>query len=149
MSVTQDEVSVGLVARLDTTVLRTLGGCQTNAVLGPEGDRAVVGPHDFLIVGVDAASGVCTAVPLFPKTAVGNQPLVNGKKSGGDDGWVGVDTFFSHWQHWRMPVTSVVVASEADSATALTRRRYGAQDRTALDEIRAWEKRNRAPYRAV
>ena len=90
-----------------------------------------------------------TAVPLFPKTAVGNQPLVSAKKSGGDDGWISADTFFSHWQHWRMPVASVVAASEHDSATALTRRRYGAQDRTALDEIRGWEKRNRAPYRAA
>lgn len=134
---------------LDTTTLRLLGGSHTNAAIGPEGDRSAVDLHDFLIVGVDAASGVCTAVPLFTKTAVGNQPLLESKKSGGADHWIGTDTFFSHWQHWRVPLTSIVAASQPDATSSTTRRRYAAHDRTALDEIRSWEKRNRSVYRAV
>jgi len=77
MSLTHEDVTPGLVIQLDTATLRALGGAQTNAVLGPEGDRSVVGTQDFLIVGVDAAAGRCTGVPLFAKTAVGNQPLEN------------------------------------------------------------------------
>lgn len=147
MSLTHEEVTPGLVVQLDTAVLRALGGSQTNAVLGPDGDRAVVGPQDFLIVGLDAPTARCTAVPLFAKSAVGNQPLENGKKSGGDDQWIGTDTFFSHWQHWRIPVASVIAAAGDDPATAATRRRYSATDRSALDDIKNWEGRNRAAYR--
>ncbi len=149
MQITLEEITVGLVVRLDTSVLRSFGGCQTNAVLGPQGDRAVVGTHDFLVVGVDVPSGVCTGVPLFAKTAVGNQPLIESKKSGNADHWIGTDSFFSHWQHWRIPMSAIVAASEHDEAAPTTRRRYGAQDRTALDDIRNWEKRNRSAYRAA
>lgn len=149
MHVNHEEVAVGLVVHLDTTVLRTLGGCQTNAERGANGDRAVVGLHDFLVVGVDPHSGLCTAVPLFPKTAVGNQPLVESKKAGRATHWIGAESFFSHWQHWRIPIASIVVAAISDDTTPATRRRYAPEDRTALDDIRNWEKRNRSPYRAV
>ncbi len=147
MSLTHEDVTPGLVVQLDTAVLRALGGCQTNAVLGPEGDRSVVGTQPFLLVGLDAAAGRCTAVPLFAKTAVGNQPLEDGKKSGRADAWIGTDTFFSRWQHWRIPVASVVAALTDDPATTANRRRYAATDRSALDDIKNWEGRNRAAYR--
>jgi hypothetical protein len=147
MHVTLDEITPGLVVRLDTTAVRALGGSQTNAVLGPEGDRAVVGTHDFLVVGLDAATGRCTAVPLFTKTAVGNQPLENDKKSGLADQWKDAETFFSRWQHWRMPLGAVVTASGDEPAAVNTRRRYAATDRSALDDIKNWEGRNRAAYR--
>ncbi|QJR37702.1 hypothetical protein [Gemmatimonas groenlandica] len=147
MSLTQEEVTPGLVIQLDTATLRALGGCQTNAVLGPEGDRSVVGTQDFLLVGLDAASGRCTAVPLFAKTAVGNQPLESGKKTGPADQWIGTDTYFSRWQHWRIPVASVVAASAGDPTAPANRRRYAASDRSALDDIKNWEGRNRAAYR--
>ena len=52
-------------------------------------------------------------------------------------------------QHWRVPLTSIVAASQPDATSSTTRRRYAAHDRTALDEIRSWEKRNRSVYRAV
>ena len=147
MSLTHEDVTPGLVVQLDTAVLRALGGCQTNAVLGPEGDRSVVGTQPFLLVGLDAAAGRCTAVPLFAKTAVGNQPLEDGKKSGRADEWIGTDTFFSRWQHWRIPVASVVAALADDPVTTANRRRYAATDRSALDDIKNWEGRNRAAYR--
>jgi len=147
MSLTHEDVTPGLVVQLDTAVLRAQGGSQTNAVLGADGDRSVVGTQDFLIVGVDAAAGRCTAVPLFAKTAVGNQPLENGKKSGRAEQWVGTDSFFSRWQHWRIPLASIAAASADDPATSADRRRYAANDRSALDDIKNWEGRNRAAYR--
>ena len=147
MHLTLDEITPGLVVRLNTAALRAHGGSQTNAVLGPEGDRAVTGSSDFLIVGLDVATGRCTAVPLFAKTAVGNQPLESAKKTGQEDEWIGTDTFFSHWQHWRIPLAAVVAASGDDMTTSASRRRYAATDRSALDDIKNWEGRNRATYR--
>ena len=147
MPLTKDEITAGLVVRVDTTVLRAHGDSQTNAVRGADADRAVVGSHDFLIVGVDAPSGVCTAVPLFAKSAVGNTPLVDGRKSGRADDWIGTAKYFSHWQHWRIPMASLIAASESDETSADDRRRYAAGDSSTLDDIRVWESRNRSAYR--
>ena len=149
MPVTPEDVTAGLVVTLDTTQLRALGNAHTNAVRGPEGDRAVTGTHDFLVVGVDSATGICTAVPLFAKSAVGNQPLVDSRKTGRKAGWIGTDVYFSRWQHWRIPVTSLVEASSAEATTTADCRRYAADDRSTLDDIRVWESRNREGYRPV
>ena len=146
-SLTLDEITAGLVVRVDTNVLRARGDSQTNAVSGPNGDRAVVGSHDFLIVAVDAPSGICTAVPLFTKSAVGNTPLVDRKKSGRAENWIGTDTYFSHWQHWRIPIASLVAAWQADDTSADNRRGYASGDSAALEDIRVWESRNRSAYR--
>jgi hypothetical protein len=54
---------------------------------------------------------------------------------------------FSRWQHWRIPAESLIAASGADPAVAGDRRRYAAGDGATLDDIRAWESRNRAAYR--
>jgi len=147
MPITLDEITAGLVVRIDTTALRARGDCQTNAVRGPDGDRAVIGSHDFLIVNVDASSGICTAVPLFAKSAVGNTPLVDGRKSGRANDWIGTDKYFSHWQHWRIPMASLIAASEPDDTSADNRRRYASGDSSTLDDIRVWESRNRSAYR--
>lgn len=149
MQLTASEIAPGLVVRLDTTALRARGDSQTNAVSGSDGDRAVTGSHDFLVVGVDHRTGLCTAVPLFPKAAVGSQPLEDERKSGLADGWQGVELYFSRWQHWRIPADSLVAASADDPATPDDRRRYAAGDGAALDDIRAWESRNRASYRSA
>ena len=148
MQVQEDEVVAGLVVKLDTVMLRTIGGSQTNAERGAAGDRAVAGVHDFLVLGVDEKSGVCTAVPLFEKTAVGNQPLDPAKKSGGAQ-WLSVNSFFSRWQHWRIPMSAVVAASVSDESVPENRPRYAADDPIALADIRTWETRNRSPYRAA
>ena len=149
MKITPEEIVPGLVVRLDTTLLRELGGSQTNAVIGPEGDRAVTGTHDFLVVGVDHRTRECTALPLFHKTAVGNQPLEEGLKSGPAADWIGADVYFSRWQHWRVPEESVVAASTQDPASPAARRHYAAGDGPTLDDIKVWESRNRAGYRAL
>ena len=147
MSLTADEITPGLVVRVDTNVLRARGDSQTNAVSGPNGDRAVIGSHDFLIVAVDASPGVCTAVPLFTKSAVGNTPLVDGRKSGRADDWIGSAKYFSHWQHWRIPTASLIAAWQPDETSAHDRRRYASGDSSTLDDIRVWESRNRSAYR--
>ncbi len=149
MPVSLDEITPGLVVQLDTTMLRALGGSETNAVLNASGDRAVADVHDFLVVGVDAATGRCTAVPLFDKSAVGSEPLVESRKSGHATGWIGTATFFSHWQHWRIPSAAIVSASGGDPASVADRRRYSPDDRSVLDDVRVWESHNRSAYRAV
>jgi len=149
MLVSLDEINPGLVVQLDSAMLRTFGGCETNAVLNAEGDRAVIGLHDFLVVGVDAATGQCTAVPLFDKSAVGSEPLVESRKSGHANGWIGTSTFFSHWQHWRIPSSAIVSGSGGDPASVADRRRYSPDDRSVLDDVRVWESHNRSAYRRV
>ncbi len=147
MMINEEEVAPGLVVQLDTTILRELGGAHTNAVVGAEGDRAVTGTHLFLVVSVDASTRLCTAVPLFPKAAVGNEPLDNAKKIGTLDHWHTTDTYFSHWQHWRMPASSIVAASTTEGTIPTMRRLYAADDRSTLDDVKNWEGRNRAAYR--
>ena len=149
MQLTLDEITPGLVVALDTATVRALGGSQTNAVSDAQGDRAVTGVHRFLVVHVDLGRAMCTAVPLYDRGAVGNQPLDDAKKSGNPDAWIGAEWFFSRWQHWRMPLASVVEASTSEDTDSTTRRRYAKADRSALDDIRVWESRNRAAYRAV
>lgn len=149
MQLTLDEISPGIVVMLDTSVLRAHGGATTNAVTDSNGDRAVTGAYRFLVVYVDATRSSCTAVPLYDRSAVGNQPLDDGKKSGPRDGWIGEEWFFSHWQHWRMPLAAVAAASAPESTEPTQRRRYANGERSALDDIRVWETRNRAEYRAV
>lgn len=147
MTVVPAEVTPGLVLQLDSKRLRKTRDSRTNAEIGAEGDRAVGEVHTFLLVGVDATSGLCTAVPLFAKTAVGNQPLEEPGRSGGDTSWRETPVYFSRWQHWRIPMATLLAAVEDDGTTDATRRRYAAEDRTALDDIRSWEKKNRSAYR--
>jgi hypothetical protein len=147
MTAPQSTLQAGVVVRLDTDALRAHGGCLTNAVIGPQGDRAVTGTHDFLVLYVDATTSMCTAVPLFHKSAVGNQPLVDALKSGPPVAWIGMEVFFSHWQHWRIPSALVHEAMEHDGLTAETRRSYAVGNPSALDDVRMWESHNRASYR--
>lgn len=147
MPLSPSDITPGLVLRLDTATLRSRGDSQTNAESGAAGDRAVTGTSDFLVVGVDRTTGVCTAVPLFPKAAVGNQPLVDELKHGGDSAWRETPTYFSRWQHWRVPVDALIAATDPADAARDDRRQYAPGDGPTLDDIRVWESRNRAVYR--
>lgn len=144
-----NDIAPGLVVTLDTDVLRARGDCQTNAERSGEQDRAVTGVQSFLLLAVDTKTGGCTAVPVFAKSAVGNQPLDNRRKSGDHAEWRAAASFFSRWQHWRMPVDAVVAAYADEDTAPASRRWYAADDRSALDDIKNWEGRNRAEYRAV
>src|SRR5665647_1908719 len=82
------EIVPGVVARLDTRQLRSIGGSETNAQLSDTEDRAVTDVHDFLVVAGNAAAGTCTAIPLFPKSSPGSAPLDPKKQWGNIDGWL-------------------------------------------------------------
>jgi hypothetical protein len=147
MPLSPSDITPGLVLLVDTTQLRALGSSQTNAELGASGDRAVTGTTDFLVVGMDRGTGVCTAVPLFPKAAVGNQPLDDEHKRGGDAAWRETPTYFSRWQHWRVPVDALIAALDPSESQRVEHRQYATGDGPVLDDIRVWESRNRAEYR--
>jgi hypothetical protein len=147
--VAEDEVVPSLVAHLDTSVLRSLGGCKTNAEIEKGVDRAVMGPHFFLVLEVDAACRACLAVPLFSKKAAGSQPLDETLKSGLGEGWIGKESRFSKWQHWRIPLGSMGPASLRERSHRGNRRRYAAGYLAALQEIARWQDSNRAPWRDV
>jgi hypothetical protein len=146
---TDDEVVPGLVIQVDTATLRELGDARTNAELTATEDRAVQGAHSFLILSIDRDAGRLVAVPLFSDEAPGNQCLNEALKSGYPEQWLGVALFFSRWQHWDVPIDSVVRSSDLERSPLRNRRMYAASDPDALHEIGAWISRNRAPFREV
>ena len=111
------EIVPGLVVRLDTARLRAVGGSQTNAQRTDSEDRAVSDVHDFCVVSVDAAKGQCIAIPLFARSSPGSAPLEAKKQWGNIGGWLTETVHYSRWQHWRMPLSSVVEASADDPGT--------------------------------
>jgi len=145
--VPQNEVVPGLVIHIDTAELRRVGGSQTNAERTPSEDRAVQGPHYFLVLEV--TGGACTAVPLFTRWTPGAERLDEGKKSGLPAKWRHQDSHFSRWQHWKMPLAAVEAASTDEESTASNRRMYANGDRATLSAILTWQTRNRAPFRAA
>lgn len=150
-AVTRDEVRPGLVVHLDTARLRALGGSETNAQATPQQDRAVADARDFLVLAVDAARGRCTAVPLFVKTAPGSSPLDPRRRTGDAAGWGAAPAFYSHWQHWTIPLDAVAAASEGDPGAPGARRAFAAgdaqDDRDALQDILNWSAHNRCAFR--
>lgn len=145
--VPQGEIALGLVVHIDTDELRRIGGSHTNAERSATEDRAVRGPHYFLIVEVTAP--ICTAVPLFTNWTPGAERLDENKKSGLPAKWVGQSSHFSRWQHWKIPLSAVEASSEDEESTSADRRMYAVGDRAALKAILNWQSRNRAPYRAA
>ena len=103
----RSEISPGIVVRLDTARLRAAGGSLTNAQLTGDEDRAITGVSDFLVVAVDTDAEVALALPLYPKSAPGSAPLDDARKSGPAD-WLAQPVFYSRWQHWRIPFSSLV-----------------------------------------
>jgi len=146
-AVRRGEVSAGLVVHLDTQVLRDRGGAATNAEVSNGHDRAVHGPHYFLILQVDADT--CIAAPLFSNRAPGSDVLDDARKAGLADKWVGQATYTSRWQHWRIPLASIEVASADEESESGNRRTYAKGDVAELRRILAWQAKNRCAYRAV
>jgi len=115
----------------------------TNAKEG----RDVRGPHYFLVLKVDR--DCCTAVPLFSCPASGSVQLDEPLKTGLPDKWCGQPSCFSQWQHWRIPLASIVSASGDEESDPATRRRYAASKPDCLNNILRWETRNHCSYRPV
>lgn len=148
-SVSVDEVKPGLVVHLDTDILRAIGGSKTNAEKTNAQDRAVVGPHYFLILEVDTTLRQCLAVPLFSKPADGSERLDANLKSGEPDKWANEDSHFSKWQHWHIPMEAIPAASENEESTRDSRRGYAIHSPKILQTMSAWKDRNRNAFRAL
>ncbi|MBC7670852.1 MAG: hypothetical protein H7247_00400 [Polaromonas sp.] len=143
------EIVPGLVVRLDTAQLRTLGGSQTNAQRSETEDRAVSAVHDFCVVSVDATKEHCVAIPLFARSSPGSAPLEAKKQWGNIEGWLTETVHYSRWQHWRMPLASVVATSGDDPGAVGARRSYAAGDADTLQDLLNWASRNRCEFRDV
>lgn len=143
-AVSEGEVTPGLVVHLDTDLLRCDGRCLTNARNGEE-DRAVQGQHYFLVVELNC--DVVVAVPLFSKWAPGSEQLCEALKSGLPEKWVGVCSFYSPWQHWKVPINAIANCSATEESTPETRRRYAVECPERLNEISECKERNREEWR--
>jgi hypothetical protein len=147
-AVSVGEVRAGLVVHLDTDHLRTLGSCETNAEQGDIDDRAVRGPHYFLVLEVDDKLGRCVAVPLFSQWAPGSELLQDSLKAGYAGKWRGEDSYFSRWQQWRIPLQHIGSASGSEESEPGDRRTYNAST-GELARILSWQGKNRNAFRAV
>jgi hypothetical protein len=143
------EIVPGVVTRLDTQLLRSTGGSETNAQITDTEDRAVTDERDFLIVAVNMTAGVCTAVPLFPKSSPGSAPLTSDKRQGDVAGWLTDDVHYSRWQHWRIPLSTLSIASNDDPGDVGNRRSYALGDADTLQDLANWATRNRCAFRGV
>lgn len=148
-AVTIDEIRPGLVVYIDTDQLRQAGGSQTNAEKVGVQDRAVIGPHQFLVLEVDAQTGSCLAVPLFSNAAKGNIELDRVKMGGTTAQWRNGTYNYSRWQHWRIPLDRFAAASGNELSNPGDRCTYAIDDPTELSKIAAWQKGNRAGWRSL
>ena len=148
--VTESEVRPGLVVYLDTDRLRELGGSETNAEVAASGDRAVEGPHQFLILEVDRSNDRCLAVPLFSNQAPGSLPLSRDKMGGSHPRWVSASTYyFSRWQHWYIPISAVAATSDGELSDPGDRSTYAEGSEQDLRAIANWREKNRADFRVL
>ena len=141
------EIVPGLVARIDTQQLRTIGGSETNAQQTEGENRAVTDTRDFLVVAVDTQGSACTAVPLFDRPSPGSATLEPKKQWGNIEGWLTETVHYSRWQHWRMPLSALAAASPEDPGTPGARRSYAAGDADTLQDLANWATRNRCAFR--
>jgi hypothetical protein len=143
------EIVPGVVARLDTQLLRATGGSETNAQITDAEDRAVTDERDFLVVAVDKKAATCMAVPLFARSSPGSAPLAAAKRAGEVGGWLTDDVHYSRWQHWRIPLSAFAIASVNDPGDVGTRRFYALGDADTLQDLANWATRNRCAFRGV
>jgi hypothetical protein len=143
------EIVPGVVARLDTELLRSTGGSETNAQLTDTEDRAVSDERDFLVVAVNTKTSSCMAVPLFPKSSPGSAPLTPSRRQGDIGTWLTDDVHYSRWQHWRIPLSALALASANDPGDVGTRRSYALGDADTLQDLANWATRNRCAFRSV
>ena len=143
------EIVPGVVTCLDTQLLRSTGGSETNAQITDTEDRAVTDERDFLVVAVNMTASVCTAVPLFTKSSPGSAPLAADKRQGDVGSWLAADVHFSRWQHWRIPLSALSIASHNDPGDVDNRRSFALGDADTLQDLANWATRNRCAFRGV
>lgn len=148
-AVCEDEIVPSLVVQLDTNHLRQLGNSRTNAEKTPDEDRAVVGPHSFVVVATKPGDRSAILCPIFSEHAPGSSQLAEAKKSGFQNNWANVDLFFSKWQHWEIPFDDIVASSAIENTPQGNRRHYANGDNETLAWMLSWTAKNRAPWRPV
>ena len=146
--VSTQEICAGLSVRLDTQQLRNLGGCRTNASAGPP-DRAVQGPHQFLILEIDAARNECLAVPLFTNQAPGNRLLDKLRMTGTLPAWLNGTYHYSIYQHWWIPLAHIPGTSGTEITAAGSRSYYARTDAAELASIAGTIAMNKFGFRAI
>lgn len=119
----------------------------TNAVLTDVENRAVVGPHLFLLL--EDAGMTWLAVPLFSRRGPGSVPLEEALKGGLADGWVGRQSYVSRYQHWKIPETAIVAASASEVSNQANRRTYADGALEKLPEMVRWTEKNRCDFRQL
>jgi hypothetical protein len=144
---TAPEIVPGVVARLDSQQLRSLGGSETNAQVTATEDRAVTDTRDFLVVEVDATRGTCMCLPLYNRSSPGSAPLVAAKREGAVEHWLTDDLHYSQWQHWRIPLEHFAAASAGDPGEPGARRTFARGDADTLRDLANWATRNRCAFR--
>ena len=140
------EVEPGMVVYIDPGILRTLGGCVTNASLDGE-DRSVKGPHYFFIF--DADNTTASAVVLFGEGRKGRDELDETLKSGHAAKWKGAPSFVHRWAQYWIPLESITLASVGDDSPVENRRRYSVTSPEFLTRIRAFARKNTNPKRPL
>jgi hypothetical protein len=143
------EIVPGVVARLDTQLLRSTGGSETNAAITDTEDRAVSDERDFLVVAVNTNASTCMAVPLFARSSPGSAPLAPSARLGDVGTWLTDDVHYSRWQHWHVPLSAFSIASANDPGEVSARRSYALGDADTLQDLANWATRNRCAFRSV
>lgn len=144
-----EQLAPGMVVHLDTDILRTKGGALTCARNENGKDRAVKGPHYFLLLELDKNVNIWLACPLFSKAAAGSKMLSEKFKSGFFDKWRDKSSYYSAWQMWKIPAALIEAASGDDETTSTNRRMYAHGNETALLAIARDKEDLREPYRNV
>ena len=131
----EEELVPGLVVQLDTSRLRQLGNSRTNAEKTRSEDRAVIGPHSFVVVATNPEDRSAILCPVFSQWAPGSLKLQEAKKSGFLNNWASVELHFSKWQHWEIPYDDIIACSDIENTQHGARRHYAAENAETLNSI--------------
>lgn len=143
---TNKDIEAGLVCHLNPKILREDPRTETNAqMLDNIYDHSVDEVHFFVLLKhFDTRRWLC--VPLFSKTDDVRKPLTEGLKGGFSDKWQGVDSFYSPWQQWLIPVSAMIDASLDEESPLGVRRSYARNTRSILRGITTFIIDNRVPF---
>jgi hypothetical protein len=148
-ALSEAELLPGVVLQVDADALRATGRARTNAEVAGALDRAVQGPHSFLVLEVNGAQASALLMPIFSEWAPGSEALREGEKSGWQLGWAATTLFVSRWQHWEAPLADIAVHSGLELTQPGQRRHYAAANPAELARLSAFKLRNRAPWRQL
>ncbi len=148
-ALSQAELLPGVVLQVDADALRATGRASTNAEIAGAMDRAVQGPHAFLVLEVNAAQASALLMPVFSEWAPGSETLRETEKSGRQLGWAATRLYVNRWQHWEAPLADIALHSGLELTQPGQRRHYAAANPGELARLSAFKLQNRAPWRQL